>query len=582
MIYRPSMVAHLRMAFDPALLAIVGGAAAEVLPTSRRLQPILAPDQRDIVSQRLNVQARDGLLELPGFRQAGTFNLTLSFRDFPLDPRVLRACEVEIHLGVVSDIDFASGVDGARQGGRAKGPLLSVLDTSVQPRPGDPASDTRRMVGFADEVAVEHGPDGSWVTLEGRDLRGILIDSPIPAKDKDGSAVLSQIELRKPIDQVVLDLLKLHPLHPALGDPLGQNLVVANAGEWEGGVIPSPATQGGRTAVRRAVRDDKPRASQAADKFTYWDAITRYCFMVGAVPYFKGRQLIIQPARAIGLDVAFNPYVPTPFRDGLPRGYGMQGGPFGLLSGNVRRLFYGRDLERVSFKRKLGGGVKLPVVRVVCIDTSSARRGVDGKFLEASYPSKADGDAKVAASTDLSPDGQQGKQQVLTIPVHGYRDLDKLRSLARDLHEEIGRGEMGGSAETKELTSFGGDASDPDLLRLSPGDSVQIQVDASSLTSVPPVMSELQALSRVPDAEAIKIVAELLGGDENLARVMVGTARGRIVQLQDVFRTNTVRYTYSKGAIGIKFDFSNYAGVAFDDAAGRAEVQSKQRPKAAS
>ena len=245
-------------------------------------------------------------------------------------------------------------------------------------------------------------------------------------------------------------------------------------------------------------------------------------------------------------------------------------------------LQHGRDLARVSFKRKLGGKVKVPAVEVVAVDTSSTRRGL-GAFLKARYPDDSE-DADDRQTSDLAADGRSDKRQVLTIPVHGIRDSKRLRELARDLFEEIGRGEIGGSAETSELASFGGDNADPDLLRLQPGDTVQIQVDTSALSSVPPVMSELQHLSRVPDAEAIKLVAARLGGDpveaDNLARILVGTLRGRIVQLQDVFRVNTVRLTYQSGVIKISFDYSNYSGLRFDSATAKAKVQSRQRPRA--
>src|SRR5262249_36537646 len=153
-------------------------------------------------------------------------------------------------------------------------------------------------------------------------------------------------------------------------------------------------------------------------------------------------------------------------------------------------------------------------------------------------------------ATTLAPSGSATMEEVLRIPVPGVNSKDRLREIAKDLFEEIGRGEMGGSVSTRSLASFlvpndpqdklAGNK-DPDLVKLRPGDAVELRVDSRQLSSTAPLVSSYtDSIRRSFDEEVADLQkrigqgsTETVSGD--LARVLVATARGGILELSKFF-----------------------------------------------
>lgn len=571
-LYYPGCVVALSIRFDGAFKigrgprpVIVTGAdgidSGKWLPDPQNGTPLirkggsLAPDGLSHVTGRVPKQAN---VELPGYRQAGTFDLTLDFRDLAIDPRLVRACGVEIHLGSVADRDFAAGMTGIRADGTRRSQLV-------------PTADNLALWGTADQWSVDHGKDGSMVKLKGRDMRGLLLDSPVLP------ALLRKVALHHPIDAVVNAILQMHPYKA-----LFAGCVVVQPGEWPGGKLPSPGDRQNRTRINLdADGQGNGRSMPAGDpgQLNFWDVITRYCFLVGAIPTFVGKQLRIRPSRSLFQlreKAGFDPAVPTPFAGGQVRDVG--GSEFPL---QIRRLVYGRDIEQLSFERKFNGFTPR-IIRCESIDTGGKQRGM-GKYLSAEWPKQvhqrapvlgeAGGDAGTFAtagaghsggtSTEAGASGQAADGSItekltLKIPCPGVKDKATLLRIAQDLFEELGRGEMGGSCSTRNLASFGAGNQDPDLLRLRPGDAIEFKVDSASLSSRSPAISEITNQARMGDDELIGELALRLG-DENLARVIVATARSSVATLHDFFRVATVKFDWdaAKG-IGISFDYQNY------------------------
>jgi hypothetical protein len=335
--------------------------------------------------------------------------------------------------------------------------------------------------------------------------------------------------------------------------PQGDKIeVLVKASEWPGGVVPRLTGLGELTRTNKGADGTKPQSSVDADPnaMGVWDVITKYCFLVAGLPYFIGHKLWIRPSRSIFEQKNVGFEGDTPFKDGLPREIkaGQQ-----TVQAKFRKMVYGRNLQTFKLERKFGG-VTVPTVRVVAVDTSSAARGQD-RLLTVEYPEKGD----KARVTRVDPSGNEKATDFLNVPVKGINDKVRLLAIAKQVYEEVGRGELGGSASTKDLASLGGDNGDTDLLRLRPGDAMEFLVDSAGLQGIPPVASELNRQAAESDQKLTDSISARLGLSNDLAKVLVGTARGRFQGLQNVFRVTNAKYTWdvSQG-IAVDFSFQNF------------------------
>lgn len=494
-----------------------------------------------------------GSVELAGYRQAGNFSFTFDFRDLPIDPRVVRQASLEVHLGTVSAEDFAKGM---RKPGDKNRP--SILDT--RDAWGQSDETTLVLSGLVDEWEVDHHEDGSEVTIQGRDLRGVMLDVPVDVDPGAKEQILDQLDLSKPVHHVIRDLLA------SAGKLFAGVKVSVDPFEWQNdGNVPAPGAGVKVSRHRKGAKGSKKggRATPpgGGGKVSFWDMIVRLCFLVGAVPYFQGRVLLIRPAKGLYKQISATggPFDPTPFSSALPRIVDAVSGneiPDGPL--NVRRMVYGRDISRFVVNRKLGGAQRPKTVRVVSVDGSSTDRGT-ARQLMARWPRKSES-VKAKASKPM-PNAKNAMEEIINVPVAGVRDKDQLESIARAVYEEIGRGEVGGTCESNNLASFGGDNTDPDLLRLKPGDAMEFAVDGRALRTAPPLVSTLTDFVRESFEQAVKKVQKSLG-DEDLSRVIVATARGQVAELQRFFRVSHVVYDWdSETGVRIAFDFQNFIEV---------------------
>lgn len=479
-------------------------------------------------------------IELPGHRPAGTFSLTFDFQELPIDPRTVRGAAVHIYLGTVSQSGFASAMHDT---------FDDTIESSVL-RPGTLGSRASQiMAGTVDEWEVVHGEDGSTVTMSGRDLRGVLIDSPIATSPTGAHTVLEKMDLTKPIDVVVDQLLGFSPLL------LGGKISVERVGWPDGEALPAPGPDSLPTHRKGAKGKTTPRATASCshDKITFWDLITKWCFQVGAIPYFVGTQLYISPARGLYSQQRdrMEGRLKTPFVNGAARTVDAQSGA-AISPMYVRRLIYGRDISSVSFKRKFGGYRRPKRIRVTSTDTSSKTKG--STIVEGIYPALTKEQLRFTRS---SPDGKSDEKETLYIPVAGVTDPKQLFEMARAVFNEIALGEVGGSCSTNNLSSFGGDNSDPDLLSLRPGDAVEFAADTRALNPNAPLVSPFTDSLRNSFETQVKTLEAKLK-DKNFARVLAATAQGSITDIQSFFRISSVSYEWGTDGLKIDFDFENF------------------------
>jgi len=457
-------------------------------------------------------------------------------------------------MGTVAASEFAANATGQQPQGPRR---LSSVNQSPS---------TLVLKGIVDSWHVSHGTSGSVATLEGRDLVGLFLNTPLTPE------ILSGLNLNQRIDEVVRQLVN------KISD-WNQNLDVepAPASQWPKGKVPKlfslAALDPNTPRVRKSADGKKPRKSAGADqdKLNFWDLITRYCNIVGAVPYYtvkpkapvtsdsgyKATLMIVPQYGLYNYLPGATRQAPSPFKNGRSS-----------ATGPVRQLMYGRNIEELTLERKYQG-ITARAVELVCYDTSSEERG-GARLLTAisnakqSYAQKQGAaplstNTAAASRSGVSPNGKATNDDILRIVVNGISSQDELQTLADGLYEEIMRGELGGSVTTKALASFGGNNEDPDLLSIRPRDPIHLGVDIRPLAArAPNVDTPLTAQNRTPAAQLAREI-QARGVDENLARAVAYTSRNAVVELNNTFRVNAVRFDWDiTSGISVALDFHNY------------------------
>ena len=510
----------------------------------------------------VNRVPKKGTFTLEHPRAAGKFKLSFDYHEFPVDARVIRAVGVEIHLGTVSADDYARGMNGEKD---SDGRPLSILKTGTgnrDPWTGRPQPDAATLLfyGTCDTWDTDHGEGGSTIELEGRDLRGIFIDAKIaPAK-------VAQINLTQPIDLVVADIIRTmgveHDLHM---------VVVTDINEWDDSTVPSPGDVEGLTRVRLGAEGNGAATTpQTGTKTSYWDLITNYCQLVGAIPVFQGTALWIRPAPKVFDALDGKSRLAPPFAGGKPRKVGSE-------SLRARRLVFGREIKKLHFQRKFAGAVA-PTVQCISMDDRARghQRLIFGQWPPdaTQHSPGAPGGIPGTPSSAGNPAQTKAESELLRVPVHGVRSVAQLTAIAHSIYEEVGRGETGGSCSTSNLSSYGGNNSDPDLLRLRPMEPVEFLVDGRYLSDVAPIVSELNNQERRTFSEEVDAVT-LRIGDRPTARALVALARGVIPSLLSFYQVVGVQYEWG-GGLRTSLTFQNYIVPRQQAKEDRAKQQAQQ------
>lgn len=520
-------------------------------------------------------------INLQGHTQAATYKLVFDYKEFPVDPRTIVAATAEIHMGTVSPEDFGSGVSRPVVGGRTSS-ILQTRDES-----GNIITDNLVMIGPIDNWKTDFSESTGEVHMEGRDLRGMFLDSPLvsfrdlydeshrdvhgfPQRRRRRSNVLQRLNTQQNIQELVQQIVDEHDELRRL-PPSFRVQVVAYPDEWPEKTLPSPG-QGSHIPRHRRGAGGGGGSSGGANNMNFWDLITRYCYLVGGVPSFVGRTLYIRYGAA--LFDTLNNRSRTPFRPNDPRkGDGD--------TWNVRRMVYGRDVSSMSIERKYAGHNKPKAVRCISVDPHGGRGR--GSLIEATYPPRTTREAVAegfgqGGRRARDAVGGQESQEVLNIPVRRVTDRVRLRQIAFSIWEQIGRQEIKGEVSTSRITSFGGNNADPDLLRLRVGDTVELLVDAASIGADSSIVSTLNTTASAPFSEAVEQVRQRLG-DVNLSRAIVASARGNVMGVLRYFYVCGVDLDWSEDGVEVKFDFQNYWTPRWDEETAQ---RTTPRPRGAS
>lgn len=573
--YYPSCLVNLRVRFDEAYLSeqdipsydpdtVPEGQLAQLpLQGSMQMLDKSINKQGSHVIGRMPIKAS---VELQGVRKPGKFTLTFDYRVLPIDPRLIRSTGVEIYMDSVTADNFAAGIPGPTIPNQDRSSQLTAAQRLSAVRP---SADNLVLQGLVDSWRVEHSANGSIAILEGRDMTGLFLNTPITPK------MVAGLKLDDRIDNVVRNIAyKMDGWFGKIG------VQPSPAECWPEGEIPSLAKLNqidvSVPRVRISAKTGKVlrrSPGSQADKLNFWDLITRYCALVGAVPYFTVQPLpnadpfqsiyqpciMIAPQRSLYDQLGLsNRNTPSPFQGGAWR-TDDQGRQF-----KIRRLMFGRNIEDMSLERKFQG-ITARAVKVVSYDSGSPHRG-PARLLEVMSTDRKTyaeiqavaTDNEAAGRSGVTPNGELGAKDIMTVYVKGVRDKKQLQQIADGLYEEIMRGETGGNVKTRSLSSFGAGNEDPDLIRIRPLDGIALMVDSRELSTRAPSVSPLNDEWKKSDAAWKAQLTQQLG-DPNLAEAIVSTSRNNLTQYHTTYRVNAVRFDWDiKSGIAIALDFHNY------------------------
>lgn len=530
----------------------------------------------DLFSVEVETSPIDVSVELNTYRSADTCNVTIPFRDAPLESQLIRSCLIEVFLGTVKAEDFATP-------GRWKLPL----DRS-----------NIMFRGFVDEWKTSHKEDDAVVTIAARSLESILIDSKINPLNpvfrvRSGgekisayvTRILAEVPAtsgRKGGDQLKAVYFDADD-EPTIGAEAFSRVLqtVKSRVKAAGSNVVADVTTGG-TDTGGVLGTGEPRMGPAVpEDMTAWDLIVQTCFFAGGcVPQYdpssqtrdklkellgsaytgdveQGDFILIRPAHTIFSNVSQGISVQGGNTDGFdrrlpnPDSSGAQD-----VRSDIRFVVWGRNVKSFETNRKLGR-VTVPGVEVYGYNPDATP---NKRLLVARHP-----DVKKRA-TKIGAKGDGKTEQFIRKIVRGIRSQKLLDQIAVSLYSAIGRNELSVSIETDDMASYiNPDPNDPtrhnenpDVLRIRHGTPVRVLVarkvvDATgnniTLTPLADVFerrdSELrrffldQSQRFRPDLDPGLRKAEV---DLMVSRIVLAINRaGR----DDVFYTRSIRHTWS-------------------------------------
>lgn len=201
----------------------------------------------DVMPKSINVNIND-------YTKADEFDVSFDYKDFPFDPRCIRACGITIHIEDKKQT-FITNQDS---------PNFNNLNHIK------PTKENTIFQGFADEQSIDFNQETREIRMKGRDFTSIFIDAPYPGEAQDLSGNLLTI-----VQNLVSQL-------PAAGE-----LVVENRAGVELPVIASFASDKTELGSKRSSKK----------KETYWEVIKDLVFKSALICYIELDKLVITKPR---------------------------------------------------------------------------------------------------------------------------------------------------------------------------------------------------------------------------------------------------------------------------------------------
>lgn len=378
-----------------------------------------------------------------GFRKGDTLKLTFRYADMPLDPRVIRAAGVRFYLGNVAPPDFAAGIMGnSRANEKGRSETLNLVPNTYFDKNRQFRSNLR-FIGWINTWAFTADDSAEpMVELECQDNTTLFINQPAPP----------QLSLNGdlPIDEAVAAYLA----HFAQFEGAGVEY------RPHGGKKPKLSQVLANTAFKPSVG---PPISQGAgsggdsgNSTTVWDYLTDCCGYIGHMIHVD----VVDDAAVVVIQETINVFNGKRERraDDPYQGREVDGKRF-----EQRVMVFGTNVLSMKGKHEY---TRKSISGIEVRSYSGERKNI----LVARFPDKGDRPSRVLP-------GDKVDDKWLVRHVHGVKDADTLKAIARNYFNVVGRNELEWEIKTRDLCSYGGDGSDPDLLDMRAGDAFEVAID---------------------------------------------------------------------------------------------------------
>jgi len=473
-----------------------------------------------------------------------TSEITLDFKDVPIDPRIIRSALVTVTIGTVDAAEYKAGIIN-RELRASDGMLASIVE-----RHGDEelrfTGTQSRFVGFVDEWTVELSESGDTVTIKARDISALLKDERLPA----GLAINLNVPIVDGINALISaddDFGK--PLFPSAR---GLQVVFGTPEAFAAGPLSDKGPVPGETVSRahRTRGGKQARAARSGDaNDSLWDHIVTTCQKLGLIPFMRNFVLFVSSPQTVYSQVE-----------------------------NGRRMVYGRNLSELTFSRKLGG-TAADTIEIRSFDPDIGRTRWARYPVLGNEPSSGIinllGSPQPTASRPgkLSPTGKTS-EQVKVFSVPRVADSGLLESIARQTFEQISRQEIEGSFKTDDLDSFKDDNDGhllaADLLDLQAGQPITILFAPTTETAQGDPFQQTPKSSRRTTVTAQEMAAFTvsrradylrgLGMSQKTAERLAASAEQ--IPLANTFKVAYVNIDYDhEDGISLSVSFYNYITV---------------------
>ena len=470
----------------------------------------------------LGIIPKKATLGINGVHDPDTLSLTLDWKDFPIDPRTIRACGVQFYMGTVTADDYARGMRGETRavkggGGSGGNELRSIVPDNYVI--GGKTYSNLRFSGWVDKFQMERdGESPGVITLECTDNSRLLIDQKVPQN--------LRFNPKLPIAQAIAEFL-------ANGFPQLEGMTVQYfPASEEASVTYSKAQVKGTHPV------DLGPAPDGGEDVTLLDYLTGICQQLGHNFYVDGTFITItRTTSLIGNTKVPRPDDPYKAREINGRFY------------NNRTFIWGVNLKKLEYKREFAGkGPKNYEVRSYNTLTKN--------MTVARYPEK--GDRVIGV---LPNGGADEKWNEITVGVNFTQD--HLKEIARQVYEQMSRTELGVSVSTRDLASYGGSNLDPDLLAIKTADVVDIYLDQTEGTGTYAEVDAAQVSAQTATAYLLR-----LGYTQEFANAY-GKSRSNVYLTHTYYmRTASMEWDKDSG-ISIDLDLVNYLEIRLDASRGK-------------
>jgi prophage tail gpP-like protein len=432
----------------------------------------------------LPIICRNVTVNINEYTQASTFSLEIDYKNFPFDPRAIRAVGVKIFMENMNKV----GSDG-----------------EVRIKPSD---NNVILIGFADEESIRFDESKRTVKMEGRDFVGLLADRKYPS---------GTLNVEQKLDVVLKGILSSLPETEAI--ELDNRVP---------GELP--------TLSKFWSEKDKTSGKINIDSgMSYWDVVSKVVHHAGLIAYIEIDRLVLSKPRV-------------------------------LYSKDRGKIFvYGKNIRQLEYKRKIG---RMKNFNVIVRSINLIKKDVETAQIPAEATAAWSKDTgipnKEMVIQTLKPDGtpvDTGDSKLKAAPylsfnVANVTSKDHLISIGEKIYEEIGRQQIEGSLETKEMEVpdgkvVSGSISDRkrfDILKLRIGMPIKIFIDQGDLNGV-------NSLQSVSEKETF---LKRRGYSPKVASVFAESMK----YFDSIFYTKRIEYQLdSENGFKCKVDFINFIEI---------------------